>query len=124
VQGRSRAEKLKPKALVADELASDAVLDPHDRAALRSLAYHRAVARSLRRSTVDQARRQIWRWRDEGRIDARYAAEWEDILRRPVSEVRKALGENTRKMADLRQSSPFAGALSEPERNKILEEIR
>jgi hypothetical protein len=124
VQGRLLAQKLKPKALVADEFEADAVRDPHDRAALRSLAYHRAVARRLRRSTIDQARRQIWRWRNEGRIDARYADEWDEILRRPVSEVRQAIGENTREMADLRQSSPFAGALSEAERNKILEEIR
>ena len=47
--------------------------DRHRRADRRSLAYHRAVAKRLRRPMVDAARRQIWQWQREGRIDDRYA---------------------------------------------------
>lgn len=123
-QDQLRAHQLRPQELVADEFEPDGELDPHERAALRSLAYHRAVAGRLRRPMIDHARRQIWRWRSEGRIDERYADAWEEILRQPVADVKKALSENSRHAADLRQNSPFAGVLSEPERNKILEEIR
>lgn len=118
--GRQRAASLHPRGLV--EVGEG--LDTHDRALLRSLAYHRAVAQRLRRPMVDEARHQLWQWQAEGRIDPRHAKEWEEILRRPVSEVRRALVEDTPEAADRRQNSPFAGALSEAERRKILQEIR
>ena len=73
---------------------------------------------------VDSARRQIWKWQSQGRIDDPYATAWLDILSRPIPEVRRALSADTRTMRDLRQSSPFAGTLSEAERRKILAEIR
>jgi hypothetical protein len=60
----------------------------------------------------------------EGRIDDRYATAWLDILDRPVPEVRRALSADSPRMRDLRQSSPFAGTLTEAERRKIFAEIR
>jgi hypothetical protein len=63
-------------------------------------------------------------WLDQGKIDPRYAQQWDEVLRRPVTEVRRAISEDTPQMRDLRQNSPFAGMLSEPERRKIVEEIR
>jgi hypothetical protein len=120
LEGRRRAEALDP-AQFDDSGPADT--DPHARAARRSLAYHRAVARQLRRPMVDAARHQIWQWEREGRIDPRYAAAWLDVLRRPVPEVRRVLGSDTPEMADLRQSSPFAGMLSEPERRKIWQRV-
>jgi hypothetical protein len=73
---------------------------------------------------VDAARHQIWQWQREGRIDDRYANAWLDVLDRPVPEVKRALGADTSMMRDLRQSSPFAGTLTEAERRKIFAEIR
>lgn len=73
---------------------------------------------------VDEARHLIWQWRDEGRIDPRYAKRWEKVLSRPIPEIRKTIGEDSQRGRDLRQNSPFAGMLSEPERRKILAEIR
>lgn len=73
---------------------------------------------------VDDALRQIWKWRQQGAIDPSYAERWEEILRMPVSEVRHAIGEDSEDAAALRQTSPFAGMLSEAERRKILQEIR
>lgn len=127
------AERLDPRGLIEEGDDEDdeeereqegAIADRHRRADRRSLAYHRAVAKRLRRPMVDAARRQIWQWQREGRIDDRYATAWLDILDRPVPEVRRALSDDSSRMRDLRQSSPFAGTLTEAERRKILAEIR
>ena len=117
---RERADSLQPGDLV--EWAS--VRDPHRLAQLRSLAYHRVLARRLDQSTVDEARHTLWEWRHKGTIDPRWADEWESILERPLAEIRHVLASDEPYAADLRQSSPFAGLLTEPERRRILEEIR
>ena len=117
---RARAEALKPRNLIHGDLD---VSDPHDRAERRNRAYHAAIARHLRKRTVERALHQLWRWYEEGNIDPRYADAWEDVLRRPLPEIKKVLTEDSQRARDLRQNSPFAGALSEPERRKILEEI-
>jgi hypothetical protein len=97
--------------------------DPHDRARARSLAYHRAVAQRLRKPMVEEARHVLFRWREQGRIDPRYAEQWERLLDRPVSEIRGALIDEGQEADDLRQNSPFAGLLSEPERRRIVQEV-
>ena len=116
--GRRRAERLRPA-----ELVEPGDGDGHDRAERRSLAYHRALARRLRRPMVDDALRLLWKWRDQGRIDERYAEQWEQLLRRPVADVRRGISEDTERARDMRQNSPFAGMLSEAERRRINEEI-
>jgi hypothetical protein len=118
-EGRTRAEKLRVGRLV-DEGRDE---NGHDRADLRALAYHRAVARRLNRAGIDEALHRVWKWRDEGKLDPRYAEQWERLLRSKVSEVRKAITEDSPRGRDLRQNSPFAGMLSEPERRRILERI-
>jgi hypothetical protein len=119
-QGRERARRMRPRDLIPDGLPTNGGYGRADR---RSLVYHRALARRLRRPMVDEARRLVWKWRDQGRIDPRYADQWEDVLRRPVSEVRRVIGEDSPRGRDLRQNSPFAGMLSEPERRRILEDV-
>lgn len=96
----------------------------HDRALARNLAYHRAVARQLRRPMVDEARHVLFRWRAEGRISDYYADRWADIFDQPIREIRRALVDMSSNGDDLRQNSPFAGLLSEPERRRILHEVR
>ncbi len=96
---------------------------PHSRARERSLIYHQAVAQRLRKPMVEEARHVLFRWREQGRIDERYADRWEQLLGRPLSEIRHALVEESRDADDLRQNSPFAGALSEPERQRIVREV-
>jgi hypothetical protein len=118
---RERAGALRPGDLV-DQTAS--TREPHRVAQLRNLAYHRALARRLRRSTVDDARHTLWEWRYKGTIDPRYADEWESILERRLPEIRRVLVSDDPHADDLRQNSPFAGLLTEPERRRILEEIR
>jgi hypothetical protein len=116
-EARQRARSLRIDELVGGSSGA------HDRAARRNLAYHRAVARRLRRSMVDDALHQVWRWRDDGQLDPRYAREWEDVLARPIPEIRKVLTADSPESRDLRQNSPFAGVLSEPERRRILDEV-
>lgn len=96
---------------------------PHSLAHARGLAYHQAVARSLRRSMVEEAKHALFRWREEGRIDARYAERWEEILNQPVAKIRKAIVEESPAADDLRQNSPLAGLLSEAERRRIVKEV-
>jgi hypothetical protein len=116
--GRRRAERMRPRELVDAGSGSD-----HNRAERRSLAYHRALAKRLRRPMVDEALRLLWKWRDQGRIDERYAGQWEEVLREPLPAVRRILTEDSQRARDLRQNSPFAGMLSEAERRRINEEI-
>jgi hypothetical protein len=98
--------------------------DGHDQARARGLEVHRAVARRLRRPMVEEARHVLFRWREQGRIDDRYADRWEHLLNRTVPEIRRAIVENSPDADDLRQNSPFAGLLSEPERRRIVDEVR
>lgn len=110
--------------LRVDEAESPRGRDTHERARDRSRAYHRAVARRLRRPMVDEARHVLFRWREQGRIHTVYANRWEELLSRPLPEIRRSLTETSRDADDLRQNSPFAGLLSEPERQRILREVR
>jgi hypothetical protein len=101
----------------------DAERTDHERASARSLAYHRAVARGLRKPMVEEARHVLFRWRDQGRIDKPYADRWDQLLNLPLAEIRKALVDETQDYDDLRQNSPFAGLLSESERRRIVREV-
>jgi hypothetical protein len=120
VEVRSRAERMRPEALVSGVGHRS---DPHWKAEVRSLAYHRALAPRLRRPTIDEAQRKLRRWRDDGRVDPRYAQLWEEVFAMPLTEIRKAIAADDQRGRDLRQNSPLAGLLSEPERRKILEAI-
>jgi hypothetical protein len=90
----------------------------------RSLAYHRVVARRLNRRMVAEALHRTLKWGEEGKLDPDYAAEWERVLSEPIPVIRKAIVEDSQRGRDLRQNSPFAGALSEPERRRIIEAVR
>ena len=113
-EARDRARRIPPIPLPDDA-------DGHNTAELRSLAYHAAVARRLRRGMVDDARRLIWVWLDQGKIDPRHAEQWELVLARPIGEVRRLITEDSERGRDLRQNSPLAGVLSEAERRAILQ---
>ncbi len=117
---RSRADRLQPRGLLWDGESTDA---EGRSAELRSLAYHRAVARRLDRRTAAMALALVLYWRDSGSIDPRYAEQWKEILEGPLAGVRKALEDEGPRSRDLRQNSPFSGILSEAERRKIVAEI-
>jgi len=117
IEARRRADRLQSP---AELTGSRGHSDPHHVAELRSLAYHRALAPRLRRPVVDQARCKLRRWKEEKRIDLRYAEAWDEVLALPMGDLRKAITADDERGRDLRQSSPLAGLLSERERRKIL----
>jgi hypothetical protein len=116
---RSEAERLDTSTLLAHTGHSDDYGD-HRRAELLSLTYHRAVAQRLDRSIVWDAQDRLSQWRSQARIDPSYAQRWQTILAKPPAEIAHLIGEDTPRMRDLRQNSPFAGTLSEPLRRRAL----
>ncbi len=95
----------------------------HRTAELQALAYHRLVAERLDERVVDEARRRLHRWRQEGRIHPRWADEWERVLAMPLSKIASAISADTTLARELRQSSPFAGALTEQERRRLVRAV-
>jgi hypothetical protein len=116
---RLRAQRLEAKALAPD-LRRRQREGGHRDAELRSLTYHRVVAQRLDRRILQKARDRLAQWRSEGRIAPRYALAWERILSKSSPQIARLIGEDSQRMKDLRQSSPFAGVLSEPERRVVL----
>jgi hypothetical protein len=116
---RLRADGLDTAGLVPERSGRSA--SGHRGAELLGLAYHRAVARRLDDALVQRAQERLARWRAEGRIHPAYASAWDELLSQSLAHIRGKLGEDSRSMRELRQSSPFAGALSEPERRAVLD---
>jgi hypothetical protein len=114
-EARQRAERMRPL------LATRGSADPHRTSELRGLAYHQALAPQLRRSMVEEAQRKLSRWQQEGRVDPRRAQAWEEVFALPMRAIREAITADDERGRDLRQSSPLAGLLSEPERRKALQ---
>lgn len=120
VEARRRAARMRPAAGLPK---SGERSDPHRRAELRSLAYHRVLAPRLERRTIDEASRRLARWERDGKIDPRYARAWGEVLAMPIVDIRRIVSADDDRGRDLRQSSPLAGLLSEQERRKILEAV-
>jgi excisionase family DNA binding protein len=96
---------------------------------MRSLWLHRAVAGKLlanpRRGLTIARRnlRKLQQAHPRGQA-ARVLAEWETLLDGPIEAVADALTSKTQPAVELRQSSPFAGLLSERERTAVLSAFR
>jgi Helix-turn-helix domain len=95
----------------------------HRMAELQALAYHRVVADRLSEHLIENARRRLKRLRAESRIDPRWAEEWERILAMPLPKVAKAISADTPRARELRQTSPFAGVLTEQERKRLVRAV-
>jgi hypothetical protein len=123
VESRRHAESLQPDPSLMRE-AETGETDRHRLTDLRSLAYHRALAPRLRQAMIARALVKLDRWEREGRIDAQHVSAWRDLLDRPLKEIRVVIGADDARGRDLRQNSPLAGLLSEPERRKIFESVK
>lgn len=95
----------------------------HRAAELQSLAYHRVVAERLDGLVVERARRRLQRWRDAGRIHPQWGDEWGDVLSKPLEEIARVISADTPQARSLRQTSPFAGALNEHERRRLVRTV-
>ena len=124
---RPLAAALRSRQQAAERLSVDGPNDrngsSYDRTHLRGLAYHQAVAGGLRKQTVADAKYVLYRWREQGRIDPVYAERWDRVLAMPMKAIRDAITAAGADADDLRQNSPFAGALTEPERRRVLAEV-
>lgn len=94
----------------------------HRVAEARSLALHRAVAGQLteRPELLDHARERVRDWLATGRVAQAWAEAWRDILAGDVDRIIAVLVDPSERACDLRQVSPFAGALDPRERWQIL----
>lgn len=111
---RLRAEAFDPGELLPRRRSDD----------LHSLLYHRLVARTLDEKEVRNARRRLRRWRDHGRIHPQWADEWDRLLALPPRRIARLIALDSEEARGLRQNSPFAGALTEQERRRLLHTIQ
>jgi hypothetical protein len=95
----------------------------HREAELQSLACHRLLAQRLDDEIVGEARRRLARWRRTGRIHPRWADEWETILHKPLPQIASIISRDQPRDRELRQSSPFGGALTEQERRRLVRAV-
>ncbi len=95
----------------------------HARLDERSLALHRLVAQKLVAdpSLLDLARANVGRWQAANDAPSFALGEWEQILGQPIDEIAKLLVDRSERATRLRQSSPFAGILTDAERKAIYE---
>jgi hypothetical protein len=95
----------------------------HRTAELQSLAYHRLIAERLDTGAINEARRRLDRWHKEGRVDQRWHEEWARVLEGSISEIGRTIAADTKKARELRQTSPFAGMLTEQERRRLVDAV-
>ena len=101
-------------------------MDLHRLAEERSIAYHGAIAERLREhpEILEMARQRVEGWL-ASRVGARfYTRKWAEVLKGDTASIAAFLVERSELAAELRQSSPFAGALRPQERWKIWRETR
>src|SRR5262245_44469156 len=93
----------------------------HQRVERRSLALHRAIAAKLRvqPQLLQIAHDNIERWSRKRPRSLPYLETWREILTRPLPEVLELLQEDSARMTELRQSTPFAGVLDPRERWRV-----
>jgi hypothetical protein len=125
---RRKASGLKPVLSWVPAKRSDrSVYSSHRLLEIRSLAMHALIAAKIERdrAPILIAQRNLDRWQARGKEAApRWLAEWRAILRRPWREVAAFITEMSEDAARLRQSSPFAGALTPLERRRIYDAFR
>jgi hypothetical protein len=98
----------------------------HERAEAASLEMHREVAERLRRdpSILERARERVRGWLGDGSVAHPWAEAWSAVLSLPAEQVAAVLTDTGQRARDLRQTSPFAGALDARTRWAILRRVR
>ena len=105
---------------------SSSAMDPHRLSEERSVAYHRVIAERLRSQPeiLEKARQRVQTWLTAGAQPPFYARKWAEILARDVPAIEAFLVDRGELATELRQSTPFAGALQPEERWRIFCETR
>ena len=99
-------------------------LDPHALAEARSLAAHRLIADRLRNEPelLERARARVQQWLREG--GRPYAQAWAQLLALELPELVEALVDPSQRGRDLRQCTPFAGAIDPRTRWRLWAQVR
>lgn len=116
-EARQRATELQQHLELGD--AGTDGIDPHDAAQVRARDLHRAIAFRLDSAMVDEAKRTLYRFERLGQIHPTYASQWREVLGGDLESIKLAITADDLSARDLRQNSPFAGALSGPEREVV-----
>jgi hypothetical protein len=98
----------------------------HRPSELRSIELHRRVAQKLIEdpAVLGRARRRAEDWlRWGGPVHPAHARAWIELLSRSPSTIAAELVADTERMRTLRQATPFAGVLSEGERQSVLRSL-
>ena len=90
------------------------------------MAYHRVIAERLlhQPEVLEKARRRVQGWLEAGEAAPFYARKWAEVLEGEPASIAAFLVERSELADELRQSSPFAGALRPRERWQIFRETR
>lgn len=100
--------------------------EAHELGEARSRALHAAVARRLCEDpgVLRRARLRVDEWDRDGELSPHYVQAWKALLALDLEDLCKRIVEDDPMMADLRQVSPFAGALDPRERWRLLAAAR
>jgi hypothetical protein len=102
------------------------MVNAHRLAEERSLAFHRAVADKLVSDpeALDRARSRVRQWLESTEVSLHWARAWDEVLSRPLPEIRAFLVDESEEARALRQVTPFAGAIDPRTRWRIWREVR
>jgi hypothetical protein len=125
MRARRRAAGLKEQRHWVERDVSE-VWSDHRIAEIRSLALHALVARKVLEDPrlVERARANLDRWELSGGESPPWMDEWRAVLARPTKEIAAYLVSTSEDAFRLRQSSPFAGALTPEERRAVFDAFR
>ena len=133
MRARRRAAGLKPvvawvPARPVEVREPPGIYSSHRLQEARSLAMHVLIAHKIDRDPhlLEVARRNLARWMRRTSPESRPAwmATWAALLRRSWPEIAAHITALTEDGAQLRQSSPFAGVLTQAERRRIHDAFR
>jgi hypothetical protein len=128
MRARRKAAGLKPVVAWVPEKPEDArTYSSHRLLEVRSLAMHALIARKIERdpALLAVAHRNVERWCARWKESPpAWLSEWRELLSRPWQDVAAFITEPGERATRLRQSSPFAGVLSNEERWRIHEAFR
>lgn len=101
-------------------------MDLHRLAEERSVAYHRVIAERLlsQPEILEKARRRVQEWLESGDNSPFYARKWAEVLAGDAPSIAAFLVARNELADELRQSTPFAGALRPRERWSLWRETR
>ena len=101
-------------------------MDIHRLAEERSLAYHRVIAVRIRRepAILSGARHRVSEWITTTPGPPPFVLAWNEVLEGDPDTIAQLLVDPGEHARELRQSTPFAGALAPQERWRIWGEVR